>query len=216
MAVPTEFITRIIVRLVAAGLVLGLPVVMLAVWLGVRDSGDFAGGRRDRLHALSAERAKVQASLGEVHGRMAKITTDLATEQERIRQTAGIIAQLKGLDSSWDKLTGGAQQQANTERREKLEKQQAESIARVAALQTEYTRTGWERDGLEIELAKAEAQLKSLEANQSKAGHYLLRAWNHPVGWLKVKAWVLLVLGLYVLGPFIVRHAKDREEARRL
>jgi len=181
----------------ALGLVLGLAVAVGGLWLAVRDKGDFEESRQERVRTIVAERAKVRSALGGVHERMAKLTTDIAAEQERIRLTGGIIRQLKELDSTWDKLTGDAQQKANTERREKLETQLAEARAKVPEQQAEYIRTGWERDGLEIELSKLEGQMKA-EEGKSKVGHFLALAWNSRVGGMSVKGWVIGLVALYV------------------
>ena len=184
-----------------AGLILGLGLAACGLWLFLRDNVDFDEWRHDLLRSINGERAKVQSALGDVHQRMDRLTAEVATEQERIRQTDSVITQLKGLDSTWDKLTGDAQQRANSERREKLEKLRAESAAKVTALQSEFTRTTWERDGLEIALGKLAVQLRTAEAKQSKVMHYLSLAWNYQLGRMKVKWWVIIVLGLYFFGP---------------
>ena len=184
-----------------AGLILGLGLAACGLWLFLRDNVDFDEWRHDLLRSINGERAKVQSALGDVHQRMDRLTAEVATEQERIRQTDSVITQLKGLDSTWDKLTGDAQQRANSERREKLEKLRAESAAKVTALQSEFTRTTWERDGLEIASGKLAVQLRAAEAKQSKVMHYLSLAWNYQLGRMKVKWWVIIVLGLYFFGP---------------
>jgi len=184
-----------------AGLILGLGLAACGLWLFLRDNVDFDEWRHDVIRSLTGERAKIQSALGDVHLRLERLTTGIAAEQDRIRQADRVIAQLKALDSTWDRLTGDAQQQANSERRDKMEKLRADSAAQVAAMQTEYTRTTWERDGLEIALGKLDVQLRAAEAKQSKVMHYLERAWNYQLGRMKVKWWVILALGLYFLGP---------------
>src|ERR1019366_572669 len=64
-----------------------------------------------------------------------------------------------------------------------------------------FTRTTWERDGLEIALGKLAVQLRAAEAKQSKVMHYLSLAWNYQLGRMKVKWWVIIMLGLYFFGP---------------
>lgn len=210
MGVFNEFIRWIGLKVVATGLILGLVLAAGALWLGLRDQGDYDARRAELLRSVNGERAKVQAALGDVHQRMAKLTADIATEQARIRQSEGVIAQLKALDNTWDKLTGEAQQKANTERRENLEKLRADAADRVATWQTDYRKTGWERDGLEIELSKLDARLKTVESNLAKVLHYLGQAWNHRVGGLKVKGWMILVLGL----SFLVQRWSTEGDAR--
>ncbi len=184
-----------------AGLILGLSLAAGGLWLYLRDNVDFDEWRHDVIRTLTGERAKVQSALDDVRLRLNHTTADIAAEQERIRQADKVIAQLEELDSTWDRITGDPQQRANRERREKLAQTRAESQARVAKLQEDFTRTTWERDGLEIALGKVDAQLRAIEAKRSKVLHYLERIWNYPVGRLTVKGWVYLALGLYFLGP---------------
>jgi hypothetical protein len=184
-----------------AGLIVGLGVAACGLWLFLRDNVDFDEWRHDVLRTLTGERAKIQSALTDVHLRLSRISADITTAQERMKQADGVIAQLKGLDSTWDRFTGDTQQAANSERRVKMEKMRADAAAQVATLQTELTRTTWERDGLEIALGKLDTQLRAAEAKRSKVLHYLSLAWNYRVGKLRVKWWVALVLGLYFLGP---------------
>ena len=184
-----------------AGLILGLALAASGLWLYLQDNVDFDEWRHDVIRALTGERAKVQSALEDVRQRLHQANDAIAAEQEKIRQTDRVIGQLKDLDSTWDQLTGDAQQKANRERRQKLEQSKADSQARVASLQQDVTRIGWERDGLEIALGKVDSQLKAIEAKRSKVMHYLERVWNHRVGRFTVKGWVLLTLGLYFFGP---------------
>ena len=186
-----------------AGLILVLGLAASGLWLFLRDNVDFDEWRHDVIRTLTGERTKIQSALGDVHQRLDRLTAGIATEQDRIQQADRVIAQLKELDSTWDRLTGDAQQKANSERREKMEKLRADSAAQVAAMQTEYTRTTWERDGLEIALGKLEVQLRTAEAKQSKVMHYIEKVWNYQLGRLKVKWWVILALGLYFFGPTV-------------
>ena len=215
MGVAVKILRRFAIKVALVGIVLGLALGSLGLWLGLREKVDFAQWRSDRINSIKDGQTKLLSALVKAHERMGKITADLATEQGRIRQAAGVITQLKGLDSTWDRLTGDAQQKANRERREKLEKEQAESKAHLAALQEDYTRIGWERDGLEIELAQLGGQLKTVEASQSKVMHYLGLAWNQPMGGMKFRAWVLLVLGLYFFVPMLAGLAKHHSASRQ-
>ena len=203
MGVLLKFLRWLLTKTATAGLILALGLAACGLWLFLRDNVDFDEWRHDVLRTLTGERAKTQAALDDVRLRLNRTTADIAAEQERIRQTEKVIAQLNDLDSTWDRLTGDAQQQANRERRAKLEQAKADATAHIAALQTEYNRTTWERDGLEIALGKLDTQLKAVEAKRSKVMHYLERVWNYRVGRLTVKGWVLVVLGLYFLGPSV-------------
>lgn len=211
MAGPIKILRWILQTSAIAGFALAVAVAAAGLWLALRAPVDFETWRVDRIRSFNVERAKLQSALVNLQTKMAKITADLAAGQERIRQTEGVIGQLKGLDSTWDKLTGDPQQKANSDRREKLEQQQAESRAKLAAQQADYTRSGWERDGLEIDLTRLEVQLKAAEVERSKVMHYLSQAWNHRVAGMKVRAWAFLLFGLGVAGVTLWKRAMDPE-----
>ncbi|MDB6169231.1 MAG: hypothetical protein JWM88_2095 [Verrucomicrobia bacterium] len=203
MGVMIKIIRWLAEKAAAAGLILGLGLAASGVWLFLRDNVDFDEWRHDVMRTLTGERAKVQSALADVQRRLGQTSAGIAAEQDRIRQSDKIIAQLTQLDSTWDRLTGDAQQKANRERRTKLEQTRAETAAHVAALQTDFQRTTWERDGLEIALGKLDTQLRTIESKRSKVYHYLERVWNYRLGRFTVKVWVYLTLGLYFFGPTI-------------
>jgi hypothetical protein len=203
MAVLLKIVRWFASKAATAGLILGLALAACGTWLFLKDNVDFDEWRQDVMRTLTGERAKVVSALADVRHRMEKTSAEIASEQEKIKQTDNVIAQLAALDSTWDRLTGDAQQKANRERRAKLEESKTETAAHVAALQTEYQRTAWERDGLEIALGKLNTQLKTIEAKRSKVAHYLERVWNYRFGRFTVKQWVILTLALYFLGPSV-------------
>ena len=201
MGVVIKLIRWLFEKTATAGLILGLALAAGGLWFFLKDNVDFDEWRHDVLRTLTGERARVRTALDDVQHRLDLANAGIAAEQEHIRQTDKVIAQLKELDSTWDRLTGDAQQKANQDRRAKLEQANSEAAARIVALQTEYKRTTWERDGLEIALGKIDVQLRTIEAKRSKVVHYLEVAWNYRVGRLAVKQWVFIVLGLYFFGP---------------
>ena len=195
-------------RFAAATLIVTLGLAAGGLWLYLKDNIDFDQWRQDLVRTLNGERTRTQAALDDVHQRMERISNDVRAEQERGRQTDKVIAQLKDLESTWDRFVGNPEQQkANAEQLARLTALRGAVTTKVQALQQEYTRTTWERDGLEIALGKIDTRLKVAEAQRSKIMHYLERAWNHPMGRpplrMAVKTWVLVFLGLYFLGPTV-------------
>src|SRR5882762_1812331 len=111
----------------AAGLILMLGLAAGALWLFLRDNIDFDEWRSDLLRSLTGERTHVQSALGDVQKRMAQLAAETAAEQAKAKAADGVIAQLKGLESTWDRLVGNSEQQkANTEQ-----------VARMQTLRTE-------------------------------------------------------------------------------
>jgi len=206
MGVLVKFIRWVGEKFAAAILIVALSLAAGGLWLFLQDNVDFDQWRQDLVRSINGERAKVQAALGDVHQRMDRLAVEITAEQARAKQADSVIAQLRDLESTWDRLTGQAEQQkTNAERLANVSALRATLTARIQALQQEFTRTTWERDGLEIALGKLDARLQAAEAQQSKVRHYLERIWNHPLGRgvirMPVKGWVAVFLVGYFCGP---------------
>ncbi len=203
-----RFLRWIFGKFATASLIVTLALAAGGLWLFLKDNVDFDLWRQELVRTLNGERAKTQAALGDVQQRLLKISVELASEQERARQTDKVIAQLHDLESTWERLVGNREQQkANAEQLDRMTAVRAASEKKLQALQQEFTHTTWERDGLEIAIGKVETRLKAAEENQSKVLHYLERLWNYPVGRgllrLPVKIWIYLFVGGYFLGPTV-------------
>ncbi len=204
--VLAKFLRWIFEKFAAAALIVTLGLAACGLWLFLKDNVDFDQWRQELVRSINGERTRTKAAVDDVRQRMDRISTEIATEQGRAKQADKVITELKALESTWDRMVGNpAQQKANAEQLERVSALRATMMAKVAALTQEFTRTTWERDGLEIALGKLDARLKVAEENQSKLLHYLERAWNHPMGRpplrMPVKYWVFAFLGLYFLGP---------------
>ena len=104
--------------------------------------------------------------------------------------------------TAWNKLFGESdQERTDAERRDRLEKMKSDSTARVAQLRETLMRTIWERDGLDIALARIARNNAAAERDDSKTRHYGKRAWNEGRGYAValLVAW-LLVPGFWRLG----------------
>jgi hypothetical protein len=213
--VIARFLRWIVEKFAAAALIVALGLVACSLWLFLRDNVDFDQWRQGVVRAINGERAKTKAALDDVHKRMDRISAEITAEQERGKQADKVIAQLKELESTWDRLIGNREQQkANAEQIERLSALRVTLTAKTQTLQREFTRTTWERDGLEIALGKLDVQLKAAEENQSRVLHYLDSAWNYRIGpgWTfgletnpplrwPMKVWIGVFLGVYFLGP---------------
>src|SRR5205814_321541 len=127
---------------------------------------DFDQWRQDVMRSVNGERAKVQSALADVHRRMDRLAIELKTEQDRGAQADKVLAQLKDLESTYDRFIGNpAQQKSNTEQVEKMTALRQGLTAKIQAVQQDFTHATWERDGLEIALGKLDAQLQAVEAS---------------------------------------------------
>ena len=201
-----RFLRWVFEKFAAAALIVGLGLAACGLWLFLKDNVDFDQWRQDVVRSINGERTKTKSALDDVHKRMDRISAEITAEQDRGKQTDKVLDQLKDLESTWDRFVGNpAQQKSNAEQIERMTALRMTVTAKVVALQQEFTRTTWERDGLEIALGKLDVQLKEAEEKQSRLLHYLDRAWNVRVGRaplrLPVKWWVGLFLGFYFLGP---------------
>jgi hypothetical protein len=182
-------------KLIPGLLLVGVGLVGDAFWLSWQDHVDFQAWRTEQLKTLGAERGQVLRDLDDVHARLKKIQIEIPAEEERIRQAHKIIAELNHLASTWDRLVGNPEQQkANAEQLAHMTKLRTDAAERLAALQQESKRTGWERDGLEITRAGLDAQFQAVDRERSTALHYLGLAWR------RLRTGIICTLALYGLG----------------
>src|ERR1044071_7911981 len=85
-------------KFAAAAAIVVLGLVACGLWLFLKDNVDFDQWRSEVIRTINGDRAKVQAAMGDVHRRMDRIATELATEQQRAAQADKVIAQLKELE----------------------------------------------------------------------------------------------------------------------
>lgn len=180
-----------------------LAVVGLAgfgFWAYLRDQVDFDLRRLEIIRALTGETAKLRAALSDVEARMTAARAEIAAQQERAVQAAQVARQLESLNSGLNRLTtDSAQVRENDERLARMRQMEVEARERAVDLAESLKRTQWEKDGLEIALGRMQLQLKSAEENKSKVLHYVREAWA------KHGPYVLLMVGLYFLGPPLAR-----------
>jgi hypothetical protein len=154
-----------------------------------------------RILALTAQRSRLDQELVAVRARLAAFPAQIAAEEEKIRQTDRILAQLEKLKSTWDRLVGNpAQQKANDEQIARMQQLRTESRNHITGLRDETKRTKWEQDGIEIERAKIVADLTAAERRSWALVHYL------DLGWTGVRRWVepaLVLNGLAVAGVVV-------------
>ena len=206
MATILKFIRWVCEKFAAAALIVALALAACGLWLFLKDNVDFDQWRQDMVRSVNGERAHAKEALADVNRRMDRISAEISAEQDRAKQADKVLAQLRDLESTWDRWVGNpAQQKTNAERIESVTVLRQSLTAKVATLQKEFTRTTWERDGLEVALGKFDAQIQAIDAKQSKVMHYLDRVWNYPLGRaplrLAVKWWVAIGLAFYFLGP---------------
>jgi len=191
-----RFFSWLLQKLTFAVVLAVLGVAGLGLWIFLRDQVDFDVRRLEIVRALTGETAKLKAALSDVDARMAKMRTDIAALQERAAQAGKVVRELDRVSGGLNRLTtDSAQLRENDARIERMKDMESAALHQVAELEQALKRTQWEKDGLEIALGRMQVQIKAAEESKSKVLHYAREAWakygNH----------VLLVIGLYFLGP---------------
>ncbi len=183
-------------KLVVGLLLAVLGVAGLGLWVYLRDQVDFDVRRLELVRALTGETAKLNAALSDVEARMAATRVEISAQSDRAAQAAKVARELTAMNSGLNRLTTGADQvRENDERLVRMRQMEADSLQRVAALSDSLKRTQWEKDGLEIALGRMQLQLRAVAEQKSKVLHYAREAWT------KYGTHVLLIMGLYFLGP---------------
>ena len=102
-------------------LIVGLALAAGGVWLYLKDNVDIAVWQEDLVRTISGEQAKIRAAMADVNQRLGRLAAEIAAAEERTKTADKVIARLKELESTWDRLVGNrAQQKANAEQLEKM------------------------------------------------------------------------------------------------
>lgn len=171
-----------------------------ALWLFLRDSDAFELRRDALVRELTGKNQQFRAALADVDSRLAQLRAEIPLEENRAREAGRIAAQVEEQNSGLARLQASSEQVRENERRiQSLRQAEAAARARAAELQQVVTRTTWEKDGLEVALRGAEAELATAQAHKSKALHYAREAWA------KYGRMIAIAVAVYFLGPPLLR-----------
>lgn len=184
--------------LLASGVLLGV-----AWWLQ-RSGGESMDQRRaGELRQVAAERTALRTALEEVNRRMDRLASEVAAEKERADRAAGIVAKLRELESVWDRFVGNpAQQRANAEQMQKMQRVHDDAVARSHAAQQELTRTTWERDARELALRELDEREAAVRRETSGAVYFAGLAWR------KARLWLAVVVAAWFVVPPVFRFVR--------
>lgn len=173
-----------------------------ALWLYLRDSDAFELRRDSLVRELTGKNQQLRAALADIEARLAKLRAEIPLEEARAKEAARIAAEVAEQNSGFNRIALSSEQVRENERRiASLRQTEAGARTRAAELHQAMTRTTWEKDGLEIALKGAEAELATVEAQKSKALHYAREAWA------KHGLTVALIVAVYFVGPPLGRLA---------
>lgn len=188
--------TWLLQKLLVAAVIVLLALAAYGGWLYLQDEGVLEGERIARLERALDARDRLLAAQAAVNQQIVNIRSDMATQQDRVKRAAEIVAALRKLESWWDQWFGNpAQQAANAEQIQRMDTLKSTAAARFAELQYAAADILREKDEVDASLRRAHAEIALLEQSQSRPRQYVLRAWD------KTKGWVALALGSYFFGP---------------
>ncbi len=189
MASPIRFLRRVLGRSVAVLLLVAAALGGYAFRLCQQDGPDYRQRQEARIAVLVAQRDALQGSVTAVAARRTDNAAALTAEETRTRQAEKVIASLRALESTWDRLVGNpAQQQANAEQIRRMEEMRDTARSKAAAIKQELSRLTWEKDGLEIDLGRLAGEIRREENDRSPTWHYLSLAGKKSRGWLALLA----------------------------
>ena len=197
MASTIRFLHRVRVRSVAGLLLVAASLGGCAFRLYRQDGTDYRQRQDSRIAALVAQRDLLQGSVTAVAARRTDNTAALAAEETRALQADKVIASLRALESTWDRLVGNpAQQLDNAEQIKRMEQMRDTARSKAVAIKQELLRLTWEKDGLEIDLGRLTGEMRREENDRSPTWHYLLLAGKKSRGWLALLAVLYIAIEL--------------------
>jgi hypothetical protein len=183
-------------KLVVAALIVVIALAGYGLYLYMQEEGLFEEKRLERLQHAIAERDHLLKAQQAVAEKITGIQADIEKQKARAKQADKVISTLREIQSWWDRWFGNRQQQtANEEQIRKMEKLKEDSAGKVGELQRLVTQSVWEKDGIDANLRRVNAEVGTLEASRSRARQFVSLAWE------KTKWYILLALAAYFFGP---------------
>lgn len=181
MAHPAfELIFKLARKLIMALVVATLALLTHALWMYVRERGDYEEHRSGRIALVEAQAAEAGARLAEAVAKTDAAKAELAAQKQRAAQVEKLLTNLHAMDpGALDRLVGDREAQAlhagNVERAEKMK---TATTTRIVELQREVV----DGEGRVALLSAAHKVLvdeqASLRDENHAAFHYLRLSWN--------------------------------------
>ncbi|HVT73002.1 MAG TPA: hypothetical protein VHD61_07685 [Lacunisphaera sp.] len=191
-------VQRLLLGLLLAGVLFGV----LGWWAWRQDAGDFESQRRARVNRLTAEISRLQAAAADTEARATATRVEIAARKNRAAQAERVGRELEDLGGGLSWLTTPAAQRAENEARlARMRQMQAESLKKAVELEQAAVRLQWEKDGIEIALARQQEELAAVRAERSLAWHCARIVWNRH------GTWVLVVGALVAIAPIFLRRS---------
>ena len=183
-------------KLVVAALIVAIALAGYGLYLYLQEEGVFEEKRLERLQHAIVERDHLLKAQQAVAEKITAIQADIEKQKTRAKQADKVISTLREIQGWWERWFGNRQQQAaNEEQIRKMEKLKEDSAGKVGELQRLVTQSVWEKDGIDANLRRVNAEVGTLEASRSRARQFVALAWE------KTKWYIILALVSYFFGP---------------
>jgi len=207
MGVSGRFFWWLLRKVMLALGLAGLALFALGWWSYQREGNDYESHRREVLRGLTLELARLRDAAETTAARMAAARVEIAAQKERAAQAGRVARQIEDLGSGLNRLTTSAAQQAEDEqRRTRMKQMEKGSFQRATELEQGLVHSQWEKDGIEIAVARKQQELAAARADRTLLVHYA------RVTWTRHGRWVLVAAGLAAIAPFFLRRRRARTE----
>jgi hypothetical protein len=205
MAAELTLSSWLIHKLAYAGLLTVLGFAGAALWIFNHGADSFLTSQHLAVKALTQENLKLKEALVAADNRLAIGRTEVAAQNLRAEQAAKIGKELDGLSSGLNRFTTSSEQLDENERRmARMKQMEVEARSRAADGSQNLVRTQWEKDGIELALARNQALLKTASEERSPFLRCLRQAWISDG-----KA-IFVGVGLLMLAPPFWRLVRPR------
>lgn len=176
-------------------LIAGLMLTVCATSHFLRDDIDLDERRAANLRELTAKRVELARATGGADQRAIDMRKETLVLQNRIRLAKQDLDALRENHTFWQRWFGDpAKYKADAAEIERLVRLGVEANRQAEDLKRKLAQTKWERDGVEIELERLNAEIARAEAAPGPLLHY------YGLAWLQGKYFVIGGGVLYVLG----------------
>lgn len=183
-------------KLVVAGLIVLIALAGYGLWLYLQEEGVFEERRIEKMQRAIVERDHLLTAQKAIAEKIAEVQAGIEQQKARAKQADKVIATLREIQGWWERWFGNRQQQAaNEEQIRKMVKLKEDSAGKVAELQRLVTQSIWEKDGIDVNLRRVNAEVGTLEASRSRVRQFVALAWE------KTKWYIILALASYFFGP---------------
>lgn len=183
-----------------AVLIAVIGLVAVGIWLFLRDQVDLETRRLEYVAQLEQRRAEVVAAKATALAAAEEIKVSIREQEARVASANRIIANLRALESWWERWFGnGEQQETNVQRIEQLTSLRTDSESKAAEFRRRLEQVMDEVETFDFQLSSIEKDLAGSAAAESAFSHYARSAWERS------RTYLVIALIAFFFGPTVVK-----------